>query len=48
MGMACSMHESEAIYAYTVLIGQANGMRPLGRPTCLCEGNIKMGAKEVD
>jgi hypothetical protein len=48
MGMACSMHESEDMYAYTVLIGQANGMRPFGRPTCLWEDNIKMDVKERD
>jgi hypothetical protein len=32
---------------YRVLVGKAGGKRPLGRPRCRWEGNIKMDLQEV-
>ena len=32
---------------YRVLVGTPGGKRPLGRPTCRWEDNIKMDLKEV-
>jgi hypothetical protein len=31
--------------AYQVLVGKPEGKRPLGRPRCRCEDNIKVGLK---
>jgi hypothetical protein len=33
--------------AYRVLVGRPDGKRPLGRPRCRWEYNIKMGLQEV-
>jgi hypothetical protein len=33
--------------AYRVLVGQPHGRRPLGRPRCRWEDNIKMNLQEV-
>jgi hypothetical protein len=33
--------------AYKILVGRPEGRRPLGRPRCRWEDNIKMGLKEV-
>jgi hypothetical protein len=32
---------------YRVLVGKPEGMRPLGRPRCRWENNIKMDLQEV-
>jgi hypothetical protein len=32
---------------YRVLVGKPEGKRPLGRPRCRWEGNIKMDLQEV-
>jgi hypothetical protein len=32
---------------YRVLVGKPEGKRPLGRPRCRWEGNIKMDVQEV-
>jgi hypothetical protein len=47
MGRACSTHEGEG-NAYRVLVGKSEGKRPLGRPTCGWECNIKMYVREVE
>ena len=44
MGGACSTF-GEAVYR--VLVGKSEGKRPLGRPRCRWEDNIKMGLQEV-
>jgi hypothetical protein len=36
------------IGAYRVLVGKPDGKRPLRRPRCRWEGNIKMHLKEID
>jgi hypothetical protein len=33
--------------AYRVLVGRPEGKRPVGRPKCRCEDNIKMFIQEV-
>jgi len=33
--------------AYRVLVGKSEGKRPLGRPSCRREDNIKMDLQEV-
>jgi len=33
--------------AYRVLVGRAEGKKPLGRPMCGWEGNIKMDLQEI-
>jgi hypothetical protein len=33
--------------AYRVLVGRKEGKRPLGRPSCRWEDNIKIDLKEV-
>jgi hypothetical protein len=33
--------------AYRVLVGRPEGRRPLGRPRCRWENNIKMDLREV-
>jgi hypothetical protein len=33
--------------AYSVLLRKSEGKRPLGRPRCRWEGNIKMDLQEV-
>jgi hypothetical protein len=34
--------------AYSILMGRPEGRRPLGRPRCKWEDNIKMDFKELD
>jgi hypothetical protein len=34
--------------AYKVLVGKPEGMRPLGRPRCRWEDNIKIDLQEVE
>jgi hypothetical protein len=33
--------------AYNILVGRPEGRRPLGRPRCRWEGNIKMDLRET-
>jgi hypothetical protein len=33
--------------AYVVLVGRSDGKRPLGRPWCRWEGNIKLDLQEL-
>ena len=44
-GHVASMEQSRN--AYRVLVGKPEGKRPLGRPRCRWEDNIKMNLKEV-
>ena len=37
----------ESTNAYRVLVGKPEGKRPLGRPRCRWEDNIKMDFREV-
>jgi hypothetical protein len=46
MGWTCGTH-GEGRGAYRVLIGRPEGKRPLGRPRCRWEDNIKMGLGEI-
>ena len=47
MGGACStMRERRGVYR--VLVGKPEGRRPLGRPKCRWEDNIKMDLQEVE
>jgi hypothetical protein len=46
MGMACSMHR-QIRNVYKILVGKLKRKRPLGRPRCRWEGNIKMDLKEI-
>ena len=39
------MRETRGVYR--VLVGKLDGMRPLGRPRCRWEDNIKMDLREV-
>jgi hypothetical protein len=34
--------------AYRILVGKPEGKRPLGRPRCRWEGNIKMDLREIE
>jgi len=43
---ACSTYE-ERRSAYRLLVGKPEGKRPLGRPRCRWENNIKMNLQEV-
>jgi len=38
----------ERIGIYRILVGKPEGKRPLGRPKCRWEGNIKMDLQEVE
>jgi hypothetical protein len=46
MGEACSTN-GEQKDAYRILMGKPEGKRPLGRPRCRWEDNIKMELKEI-
>jgi hypothetical protein len=46
MGGACSS-DGEGRGVYRVLMGKSEGKRPLGRPRCRWEDNIKMNLQEV-
>jgi hypothetical protein len=46
MGGACSKY-GEKRGAYRILVGRPEVRRPLGRPRCRWEDNIKMGLQEV-
>jgi hypothetical protein len=40
-------HMGEGRDVYRVLVGNPEGKRPLGRPRCRCEDNIKMDLREI-
>jgi hypothetical protein len=46
MGRARSTN-GEKRNAYRILVGRPEGKRPLVRPRCRCEGNIKMDLREI-
>jgi hypothetical protein len=46
MSGACSADE-EARDVYRVLLGKSEGKRPLGRPSCRWEDNIRVDHQEV-
>ena len=46
MGRTCSPYERSR-NAYRVLVRKPEGMRPLRRPRCRWEDNIKMDLREV-
>ena len=46
MGKTCSTYGEEG-GAYSILVGNPDGKRHLGRPGCKLEGNIKMDLQEV-
>jgi hypothetical protein len=46
MGGACSL-DGEGRGVYMVLVGKPEGKRPLGKPRCRWEDNIKMDLQEV-
>jgi hypothetical protein len=33
--------------AYRILVGKPEGKRPLGRPRCRWEDNVRMGLREI-
>jgi hypothetical protein len=41
-------HMGEKRCAYRILVGRPDGRRPLGRPRCRWEDNIKMDLQEVE
>jgi hypothetical protein len=46
MSRACSTN-GEKRNVYIILVGKQEGMRPLGRPRCRREDNIRMDLREV-
>jgi hypothetical protein len=46
MGRACSTH-GEDKEAYKVLVGKTEGRRPLGRPRCKWDDNMKIDLREI-
>jgi hypothetical protein len=45
MGRACSTHEKRN--AYEILVGKLERKRPVRRPGCRWEDNIKMDLREI-
>jgi transposase len=45
VGHVACMGEGRGVY--TVLVGRPEGKRPLGRPRCRWEDNIKLGLKDI-
>jgi hypothetical protein len=46
MGGACGA-QGDVRGAYNILVGRPEGRRPLGRPRCRWEDNIKMDLREI-
>jgi hypothetical protein len=46
MGRVCNT-KGEKRNVYRILVGRPEGKRPLGRPRCRWEDNIKMDLREV-
>jgi hypothetical protein len=38
---------AEMRYAYNILVGEPEGKRPVGRPRCRWEDNIRMDLREI-
>jgi len=47
MGSACSMHGSDGS-AHKILVGKHEGNRPIRRPRCRWEDNIRMNLREIE
>jgi hypothetical protein len=47
MDGTCSTHEREMRNAYNISVGKPEGKRPLGRPRCRWEDNIRMDLMEI-
>jgi hypothetical protein len=48
VGGTCGTHgRGEGRGVYRVLVGRPEGKRPLGRPRCRWEDNIKMDLREI-
>jgi hypothetical protein len=47
MGGACSKHTGEMRNAYRILDGKPEQKRPLRRPRCRWENNIKVNIRET-
>jgi hypothetical protein len=41
MSGTCSMHDVRNAYSYKVMVGKPNEIRPVRRPKCRWEDNIK-------
>jgi hypothetical protein len=46
VGSGCSTHVTN-MNAYRILVGKSEGRRPLGRPRCRWQDNIKINVKDV-
>jgi hypothetical protein len=46
-GVGHVAHMGEERDVYRVLVGRPDGKRPLGRPRCRWEGNIKTDLREI-
>jgi hypothetical protein len=46
VGRTCSTHGGGR-YVYRILVGRPKGRRPLGRPRCTWEDNIKNDLREI-
>jgi hypothetical protein len=46
VGWTCGMH-GDRRGVYRILVGRPEGKRPLGRPGCRWEDNIKMDFREI-
>jgi hypothetical protein len=46
MGRTCSTN-GEKRHAYRILVGEPEGKRPLGRPRCRWDDNIRMDLREI-
>jgi hypothetical protein len=40
-------HMVEKMHTYRIFVGKPEGKRPLGRPRCMYEGNIKMDLRKI-
>jgi hypothetical protein len=45
VGETCGFHGGRGVYS--VLVGRPEGKRPLGRPRCWWEDNIKLDLREI-
>jgi hypothetical protein len=41
-------HMGEKNNAYRILVGKSEGKRPLGRPRCRSENNVKVDLREIE
>jgi hypothetical protein len=47
LGRACSTNGKKR-NAYRILVGKPQGKRPVGRPKCRLEDNIKINLREIE